>query len=145
MPPALDRSLRVLAAALILIQGVTHVLRWLDGYRDVEVIGPLFLVNAAIAVVVAGLLLVRGGFASALAGMVLSFSTLSAFAYSRQATLFGFSEARWDSIAFVAVVAEVVALLILLGWATLATRSGRRPGTAIERDLRRLGLVASPT
>lgn len=114
MPPALDRSLRAVAAALILIQTYTHVQRWLDGYRAIEVVGPLFVVNAVVALAVALLVLLRGGLASALAGMVLSFATLVAFSLSRQASLFGFSETRWDGLAFVAVGAEVLAVLVLL-------------------------------
>ncbi len=145
MPPAVDRSLRIAAGALILIQAATHVQRWLAGYRAIDIVGPLFLLNAVLAVVVAVVLLVRGGLGSALAGVVLSFSTLLAFALSRRASLFGFTETRWDTTALVAVLAEVLAVLVLLGWATLATRSGTGPATTIERDLRRLGLVASRT
>lgn len=142
MSPALDRTLRIVAAALILIQGATHVQRWLDGYRAIDVVGPLFIANAVVALVVAVVLLVRGGLASGLAGIVVSFVTLVAFALSRRATLFGFSETRWDTVSFVAVGAEVAAVLVLLGWAALATRSGGRPRTAVQRDLRRLGLAA---
>jgi 2-methylcitrate dehydratase PrpD len=141
MPPVLDRTLRAVAAVLILIQGATHVLRWLDGYRAVEVVGPLFVVNAVVALAVAALVLVRGGLVSALAGMVLSFATLVAFALSRQASLFGFAETRWDAVAFVSVGAEVAAVLVLLAWATLATRRGSTTRTMIQRDLRRLGLA----
>lgn len=143
MPPALDRSLRLLAAALILIQGTTHVQRWLDGYRAVEVIGPLFVVNAVAAVVVAVVLVVRGGLPSTLAGIGLSFVTLVAFSLTRQTGLFGFVERRWDIVSFVAVGAEVLGMLVLLAQATLATRRPGRHGTALERDLRRLGLAAS--
>lgn len=144
MSPALDRTLRIVAAVLILIQAVTHVQRWLEGYRAIDVIGPLFIVNAVAAVVVAVVLVARGGLASGLAGIGLSLVTLVAFALSRQATLFGFSESRWDTLAFFAVGAEVAAVLVLLAWASLASRSGERTGTAIERDLRRLGLAAPP-
>ncbi len=142
MSPALDRTLRLVVAALILIQGATHVQRWLDGYRAVDVIGPLFIVNAVAALVVAAVLLVRGGLVSGLAGIVLSFVTLVALAFSRQATLFGFSETRWDTVSYAAVGAEVGAVLVLLGWATLATRTGGHARTAIQRDLRRLGPAA---
>lgn len=141
MPPAVDRSLRIIAALLVLAQGVTHVLRWLDGYRAIDVIGPLFVVNAVAAAVVALLLLVRGGLVSALAGMALSFVTLVAFALTRQSSLFGFSETRWDTLAFAAVGTEVAAVLVLLAWATLAVRNAGQTRTTIQRDLRRLGLA----
>lgn len=141
MSPALDRSLRVLAALLLLVQGVVHLQRWLGGYRGIDIVGPLFLVNAVVVLAVAVALVLRGGLASALAGIALSFVTLVAFAYSRVDDLFGFSEMRWDAPAVVAVVAEVLAVVILLAWATIATRAGGGPRTTIERDLRRLGLA----
>lgn len=143
MSPGLDRLLRLAGAALIVVQGVVHVQRWLGGYRGIEVIGPLFLVNAAVAAVVAVALVVRGGLASAVAGVVLSYVTLVGFAFSRLDQLFGFSETVWDGPATVAVVAEVAAVVVLLAWATVAVRSRSGRPTAIVRDLRRLGLAAT--
>jgi hypothetical protein len=143
MSLALDRSLRALAAVLLLVQGAVHLQRWLGGYRGIDIVGPLFLVNAALVVAVAVVLVVRGGFASALAGIALSFATLVAFAYSRIDELFGFSEMVWDTPAVVSVVAEVAAVVVLLAWATVATRAPGGPRTTIQRDLRRLGLAGA--
>lgn len=143
MSPALDRSLRVLAAVLLLVQGGVHLQRWLGGFRGIDIVGPMFLVNAGVALVVAVLLVARGGLASALAGIALSFVSLVAFAFSRVDELFGFSEMVWDAPAVVAVVAEVLAVVVLLAWASIATRTRGGPRTTIERDLRRLGLAGA--
>ncbi len=143
MSPALDRSLRAVAAVLMLVQGVVHLQRWLGGYRGIDIVGPLFLVNAVLVVVVAIALVLRGGLAPALAGIAVSFVTLVAFAYSRVDELFGFSEMRWDTAAAVGVVAEVLAVVVLLAWATIASRGRGGPRTTIERDLRRLGLAGT--
>lgn len=143
MSPTLDRSLRVLAAVLLLVQGGVHLQRWFGGYRGIDVVGPMFLANAAVAVVVAVVLVARGGLFSALAGIAFSFVTLVAFAFSRTDGLFGFTEMRWDAAAVTAVGAEVLGLLVLLAWATIASRTQGRPGTTIERDLHRLGLAGA--
>lgn len=143
MSPALDRSLRILAAVLLLAQGGVHLQLWFGGYRGIDVIGPMFLVNAAVALVVAVVLVVRGGLVSALAGIVFSFTTLVAFSFSRTGGFFGFAEMVWDAAALTAVGSEVLAVLVLLAWATIATRTRGAPATSIERDLHRLGLSAA--
>ena len=143
MPQALDRSLRLLAAVLLLVQGGVHLQLWFGGYRGIPVIGTLFLVNAGVALVVALALAVRGGLLSALGGVVFSFTTLVGFSFSRTGGLFGFTEMVWDRSAVTAVGAEVLAVLVLLAWATIATRAHGTPGTTIERDLRRLGLAGA--
>lgn len=143
MSPALDRVLRIVAAVLLLVQGGVHLQLWFGGYRGIEIIGPMFLANAAVALVVAVVLVVRGGLVPALAGVVFSFTSLVAFSFSRTGGLFGFTEMLWDAAAITAVLAEVLAVLVLLAWATIATRGRGTPGTTIERDLRRLGLAGA--
>ncbi|CAN5695518.1 hypothetical protein BH24ACT2_BH24ACT2_01060 [soil metagenome] len=143
MSPALDRVLRIVAAVLLLVQGGVHLQLWFGGYRGIDVIGPMFLVNAAVALVVAVVLVVRGGLVSALAGIVFSFTTLVAFSFSRTGGLFGFTDMRWDAAAITAVGAEVLAVVVLLAWATIATRTPGAPETTIQRDLHRLGLAGA--
>lgn len=143
MSSGLDRTLRLVGAALLVAQGVVHVQRWLGGYRGIPTIGTLFLVNAVLAVLVALVLVLRGGLGAALAGVVLSFATLAGFAFSRLDQIFGFSETVWDTPANVAVVVEVAAVVVLLAWATIAVRARAHAPTAIQRDLRRLGLATS--
>jgi hypothetical protein len=54
--------LRVLAAAAVLVSAAVHLKLWLDGFRDISVIGPAFLLGLApaiLAVVIAPFLMVR--------------------------------------------------------------------------------------
>ena len=49
--------LRVVTAIAALVSAAVHLILWFDGYRDVDVIGPAFLVNAVAGTVIAVLLL----------------------------------------------------------------------------------------
>jgi hypothetical protein len=126
--PVLTRSLRYLAAALVLVSGAVHLVLWLDEYREVSIIGPLFLVNVVAAVVIAAALLAKPEGAFALAALAFSAATLVAFVLSRTTGLFGFEEAEMDVKAAISIVVEAGAVLATGLW-FLATRpaEGARP------------------
>ena len=48
--------MRVLAALAVLVSGAVHLKLWFDGFRDIDVIGPSFMLNAVAGVVIAALL-----------------------------------------------------------------------------------------
>ena len=39
-------NMRVLAALAVLVSAAMHLYLWFEGYRDVDTIGPAFLLNA---------------------------------------------------------------------------------------------------
>ena len=43
--------LRIVTAVAALVSAVVHLVLWVDGYRDIDVIGPAFLVNAVAGVI----------------------------------------------------------------------------------------------
>src|SRR5262249_42089578 len=87
-----------------------------DEYRDVHVIGTLFLVNAVAAVVIAGAFVWRPRGACALAALGFALSTLVAFAFSRTIGLFGFEESGLSVDAVVAGVAEIGTIALVAAW-----------------------------
>jgi hypothetical protein len=119
--PMLTRSLRYLIALLVLANGAVHLILYLDEYREVRIIGPLFLLNAVAAVLIAVALIAKPVGAFALAALAFSLATLGAFVLSRTTGLFGFTEAEVDIKAVVAIVAEVGAVIATGVW-FLATR-----------------------
>ncbi len=103
------RNLRIVTGVLILVGGLIHLQDWFELIRNVPKIGPLFLFNVALSVVVAGLLFVRRGWFGIVAAIGLSVGTLAGFLLARYATLFGYSEPTWRTTAVLAAVVEIAA------------------------------------
>ncbi len=120
--PALARAL---AALLVALGGVVHLDLWLGGYRGIPTIGPLFLTNVIVSGVVAVLLVLDGGRATVVAGMLIATAALGGLALSRSVGLFGFMETTWTPAAARAVAAELGATVSL---ALMATVGARSPG-----------------
>jgi hypothetical protein len=121
--------LRVVVAAAVVVTGVVHLKLWLDGYRDIPAVGPMFWLNAVAAGVIAVAVLVWRHWLPALAAVGLGAVTLAAFVVSTTPVgLFGVHE-RWAGTAVItAAVSEVVA--VVAGAALL--RRQRRPARGSE-------------
>lgn len=100
------RNLRIVTGVLILVGGLIHLQDWFELLRNVPKIGPLFLFNVAVSVVVAGLLFVRRGWFSIVAAIGLSVGTLAGFLLARYGTLFEYSEPMWRTTAVLAAAVE---------------------------------------
>jgi hypothetical protein len=109
------RGLRFLGAVLILMNGGVHLYLWHQAYSAVSVIGPLFLLNAVSAVVIAAALVWKPEAIAALLGLALSAGTFGAFLLAATVGLFGFSTG-WNGQAVLAAVAEIGAILVLASW-----------------------------
>jgi hypothetical protein len=119
-------KLRMVVAVAVLVSGAVHVKLWADGVRDINVIGPLFLLNAVAALVIAGALLFWRSWLPLLAAVGFGASTLMAFVLSATVGLFGVNESWTGSYVVTAYVSELVALvagcwaLYAEGWAVKA-------------------------
>ena len=102
---------RVVAAAAVFISAVVHVILWFDGYRDVDVIGPSFMLNAVGGVVIAILLIGWRNWVPLLLAVGFGVATLGAFALSVTVGLFGFQETLGGVYQWIAAAAEVVAVV----------------------------------
>jgi hypothetical protein len=123
-------TMRWVAAAGVLVSGVVHLVLWFDGFRDIAWIGPLFLLNAAAGVVIAGLLLLWRSWPPPALAVGFGASTLGAFLLSATVGLLGVHEiflGTWQITAGVAEVVAVVAGLAVLLRERPAVRSPREP------------------
>ena len=115
-----DLALRIVAAALVAIGGIVHLKLWSDGYRDIDKIGPSFLLNGLASLGVAVAVVVWRHWAPVLAGLAVVDATLLAFGLSRTSRgVFDFVEFGWNpspeaAIALVVELAAVVVLCVLL-------------------------------
>jgi hypothetical protein len=102
--------LRILTAIAVLVSAYVHLKLWLDGFRDLHVVGPAFLLNAVAGVVIAvGLVWWRHWLPPLLAAGF-GLSTLGAFITSATVGLYGVHEHWVGGYVWAAAVSEVLAL-----------------------------------
>jgi hypothetical protein len=118
-------GLRVVGAVLLAVMGWIHLDLWLDGYRNIDVIGPAFLLNVIAGFGLAALLLVtprRFLPGVAALGALFSLGTLGALLISTWWGLFGFKESTAASLWWESFWVELVGGVVLGTLAVLAAR-----------------------
>jgi len=102
---------RIVTAVAALVSAAVHLVLWIDGYRDIEVIGPAFLVNAVAGTVIAALLMTWRHWLPAFLVAGFGASTLGAFVISATVGLFGVHESWSGGWVLTAAASEVVCIL----------------------------------
>jgi hypothetical protein len=121
-----DMILRYVAAAAVVTSVAIHGWLWLDGMRDVHMIGSAFLVNVVAGLVIAALLVRWRHWVPAALTACFGLSTLGAFTLASTIGLFGTHE-KWQGFyVFGAASAELVA--IVLGLALVLEDPDPTPG-----------------
>jgi hypothetical protein len=103
--------LRMLASAGVLVSAAVHLKLWLDGFRDISVIGPAFLLNAVGGLVIAVLLVTWRHWAPGFLAAGFGASTLGAFVLSTTVGLFGVNEQWTGGYVWAAAISEVVCIV----------------------------------
>jgi hypothetical protein len=109
--PAARWAVNLLAlagAALAIWSGVIHLRLWADGYRDISVIGPLFLIQGAGTILLAVALLLFRRLVLVAAGAVALVATAVGLLLSVHIGLFGFRESLAVPYASSSLVVEFV-------------------------------------
>ncbi|MFF8381348.1 hypothetical protein ACF07V_35150 [Streptomyces sp. NPDC015661] len=126
--------LRLTAAALTATMGAIHLSLWADGYRDLDTIGGLFLLNGVLGCLFAAALLFTpyrwlGPVAAATA--LFTAGTLGALFLSLTTGLFGFEESADADLVRPSVAVETAGVLVLttLAVSALSHRHGQRHRT----------------
>lgn len=104
-------TMRLLAATAVLVSAAVHLYLWLDGMRDVDVVGPAFMLNAVGGAVIALLLVVWRHWVPPFLALGFGLSTLTAFVISATVGLFGVQESWTGWAVWTAAVAEVGAIV----------------------------------
>jgi hypothetical protein len=105
-------TVRILAAIAVLVSAYVHLREWLDGMRDIHVIGPLFVVNIVAGVVIAVLMFTWRHWVVPFLAFGFGATTLGAFAIaSTSAGLFGDHETWRGPYVWTAAAAEAVAIV----------------------------------
>ena len=108
--------LRLVGAALLLAIAAIHVYLWQQGYRDIDVIGPAFLLQSVIAVGGALLVLVAPRRLlpwAAILGALFALGSLGALLFTTFVGMFGFQESTKAEFWSTTVIVEIAAALVL--------------------------------
>ncbi|MEU7061966.1 hypothetical protein [Streptomyces sp. NPDC046197] len=121
-------TLRLVTAATLAASGYIHAQLYIDGYRFIHIIGPLFLLQASASIALAALLLIGTPpllLRIAAAGVALG--ALGGFTASRTVGVFGFTEHGLQPApqAVLSLLAEIGTLLLLAIWQVTVTRQPR--------------------
>ena len=111
--------LAVAGAALMVWSGVIHLQLWSDGYRSISVIGPLFLIQGVVSVVLALVLAVFRRVVLLAAGAVTMAATAAGLLLSVNVSLFGFRESLAVPYAMSSLVVEFAGAAVLAAAAAL--------------------------
>jgi len=102
---------RWLAAIAVLASAVVHLVLWAQGYSDISVVGPLFLLNAVGGAVLAVLLVTWRHWLPLVGGIGFGALTLIAFVLSATVGFYGVSGELAGLNELVAAATEVVAVV----------------------------------
>jgi hypothetical protein len=118
-------GLAVVDAGLLIASGAIHLHLWDIAYRHVATLGPLFLVQACAALVIALAVLLTRHILAVAAGLALCAGTIVGFVLARTVGIFGFKLTFSSGLANLVLVIEIVAILMLaITGAVLLRRRG---------------------
>ena len=124
-PGPLAVGVLALAALCVLAAGFQHARLFHRGYAQVEIVGPLFLMNALGSTVVVLALVFERVWLFVLGALAICVPSLVSIALSHSSGFLGFREGGYDADALVIVVAEVAAVALALLGGLLARQSWR--------------------
>jgi hypothetical protein len=111
--------LRLGSAAVLVLIGYIHLHLWQEGYRQIPTDGPLFLVDALAAFVLAAVLVAWARPVVGLLAAGFAASTLGALLISLSVGLFGFRESTQASFVVESIVIEAIVTVAMAGWTVL--------------------------
>lgn len=131
-------TIRLLTALAVLVSAAVHLYLWFEGFRELDVIGPAFMLNAVGGAVIAVLLVAWRHWVPAFLALGFGLSTLGAFVVSATVGLFGVQESWTGWAVWTAAVSEVAAIvlggLLLLRDNPLTSRGQPQHDPAVGRS-----------
>ena len=135
-----------IGAGFLVWSAVIHLELWSDGYRDISVIGPLFLAQGIGCIILALAIVALRWLALLAAGAVTGVATAVGLLLSVHVGLFGFTESLSVPYATLSLAVEFTAAFVLLVAVVLLALGRTRPqagqggaGTDEPEWLRTLG------
>jgi hypothetical protein len=114
-------ALAATGAGFLVWSAVLHLMLWSDGYKDVSVIGPLFIVQAILCIVLALAIVALRWLALLAVGAVTGIGTATGLLISVNFGLFGLKDSLAVPYAQLSLAVEFTAAFVLLVAACLLT------------------------
>jgi hypothetical protein len=122
-------GLRLAISVSMAVSGAVHAYLYANGYRDIPMIGPAFLLQGSAFCALAVLILIGGPVWLQLLGAAGAAGSLVAFALSRTVGVFGFTETGWEPSPYTWISVLSEALTIALVGVILIRRRARSSGS----------------
>ena len=106
-------------AGFLVWSAVIHLQLWADGYQDISVIGPLFLIQAIASIILAVAIIASRRLVLLAAGAVAGLATAAGLLLSAYDGLFGYTESLAVPYAVLSLAVEFTAAFVLLAAAAL--------------------------
>jgi hypothetical protein len=119
-------ALTGIGAGFLVWSAVIHIELWADGYKDISIIGPLFMIQAIACIILALALVAFRWLALLVAGAVAGVATAVGLLLSVYAGLFGYTESLSVPYAVLSLAVEFTAAFVLLAAAVVLALA--RPG-----------------
>ena len=110
-------TLTATGAGFLVWSAVIHLMLWSDGYSDISVIGPLFLVQGIASIVLAVAIVAFRWLALIVAGAVAGVATAVGLLLTASVGLFGYVESLTVPYAALSLAVEFTAAFVLLAGA----------------------------
>jgi hypothetical protein len=135
-PPTLASGALCLGgSALMVVSAGIHLHLWAGGYRHIPTIGPLFLLQGLVGVVLAVAVSVTRRPVVALAGAVFVASTIGGLMLSVEIGLFGFKDSLDAPFATSSLAVESAAFVLLVAAALVGIHGARHGGRTRHRQM----------
>jgi hypothetical protein len=119
----LTNALATAGALLVAGSALIHLDLWADGYRHVPTIGPLFMVQGIVGLLLAVALVAAPRSAVAVLGAGFLLASVAALLISAHGGLFGFMDTLDAPWATTSLAVEAFGAVVLIGGAALTLRS----------------------
>ncbi|HVT68145.1 MAG TPA: hypothetical protein VHF26_10380 [Trebonia sp.] len=123
-------ALTAAGAGFLIWSGVIHLELWGDGYKDISVIGPLFLVQGIACIVIAVAVVALRWLVLLLAGVVAGVATAVGLLLTATVGLFGYTESLTTPYADLSLAVEFTAAFLFLVAVAVLGAGARTRATA---------------
>ena len=126
---------RIVTAVAVFISAGVHLKLWNDGFKDLHMVGPAFMLNAVAGLVIGVALVLWRSWLPPLLSVGFGLSTAGAFIISTTVGLYGVHEVWQGNYVWAAFISEIVAVIggALVLWQELAASGGQSEHRAAAR------------